>query len=641
MAEPVTAAGGAPRRWWDLTPKERNIVAFTLLFLITLPMLTKIFTSDFGTHLAIGRHIWEHREISAPEFLNYTALGLTNYFHEWGFQLILYAVYSVGGAIGVSLFCWLAVCCIFYLIYRVCVLRGAHPLMAVLAIFCFSGFLRIRIQPRPEILTYLFISICLYIFSEYYYGMRKKLAYVFPVLMLLWGNIHGSYLIGLILWGVFFTDALARAAWNKELRWEKLKGWVGPQLAIGALGLVFCGFSPDGYSMLLMPLRVLSRDKTGGGLQGMFMSISELTPVVGTGMYVYYKAAAVIASISLLLGAFGRRVFLLDILLAVMAFKGAWDSARAVSMIGLFLSPGISIQITGFLAWVYGQFEKVGAITKGNEKSRSQRRRKPSEVEKGAKAQAESRVNAGRQKSKWAYHLAFGVVAAALIGFGMIGNLFSFSQLEYGIGITEHKFSFRAAEFLRKNPIKGNMFNFFDIGGFLDWQLYGQAMTFIDGRAIRQDVFQDHQVVTGAMPGWEEKLRTYGVTYIVLKSMDSSGMILPIVQALSTATEWNLVFSDGLFLVFVKNNPENQDVIRKFGISKGYLPNHVIREAYHYMFLGVSPVVAYQTIARMYMLMGDIPSSKWAWERAIEYVDDPGVKAQMGSMTPRSRGRSN
>jgi len=185
------------------------------------------------------------------------------------------------------------------------------------------------------------------------------------------------------------------------------------------------------------------------------------------------------------------------------------------------------------------------------------------------------------------------------------------------------------------------MFNFFDIGGFLDWQLYGQAMTFIDGRAIRQDVFQDHQVVTGAMPGWEEKLRTYGVTYIVLKSMDSSGMILPIVQALSTATEWNLVFSDGLFLVFVKNNPENQDVIRKFGISKGYLPNHVIREAYHYMFLGVSPVVAYQTIARMYMLMGDIPSSKWAWERAIEYVDDPGVKAQMGSMTPRSRGRSN
>ncbi|HLN90316.1 MAG TPA: hypothetical protein VK429_00495, partial [Patescibacteria group bacterium] len=404
MAEPVFAAGGVSSRL-ELSPERQNLLALFLLFLITIPMLTKIFTSDFGTHLAIGRHIWEHREISAPEFLNYTALGMTNYFHEWGFQLILHAVYSVGGAIGVSLFCWLAVCCIFFLIYRVCVLRGAHPLLAVLAIFCFSGFLRIRIQPRPEILTYLFISICLYIFSEYYYGARKKLAYVFPVLMLLWGNIHGSYLVGLILWGVFFSDALARAAWKKELGWKKLKDWVGPQLVIGALGLVFCGFGPDGYSMLLMPLRVLSRDKAGGGLQGTFMSISELTPVVGTGMYVYYKAAAVFASIALVLGAFGRRVFLLDILLAVMAFKGAWESARAVSMLGLFLSPGISIQITGFLEWVCGKLERVGAITKGHEISRSQRRRKPAEGERRVKAQTKPGEGAGGPKSNWVYHL--------------------------------------------------------------------------------------------------------------------------------------------------------------------------------------------------------------------------------------------
>jgi len=640
MAEPLPAAGGAPRRW-KLPPAWQNLAPLFLLFLITIPMLTKIFTSDFGTHLAIGRHILEHREISAPEFLNYTALGMTNYFHEWGFQLILYAVYSVGGAIGVSLFCWLAVCCIFILIYRACVLRGAHPLLAVLAIFCFSGFLRIRIQPRPEILTYLFISICLYIFSEYYYGMRKRLAYIFPVLMLLWGNIHGSYLIGLILWGVFFTDALTRAAWKKELGWKKLKVWVGPQLVIGGLGLVFCGFSPDGYSMLLMPLRVLSRDKTGGSLQSTLMSISELTPVVGTGMYVYYKAAAAIASITLVLGAFGRRVFLLDILLAVMAFKGAWDSARAVSMLGLFLSPGISIQVTGFLDWMNRQLERVGTITKGNAKSRSQPRRKPAGTGKIAKAQAESILNAGRRESNWAYHLAFGVVAAALLGFGMIGHSFSFSQLEFGIGITEHKFSFRAAEFLRKNPIRGNMFNFFDIGGFLDWQLYGQAMTFIDGRAIRQDIFQDHQVVTGAMPGWEEKLRTYGVTYVVLKSMDSSGTILPIVPALSNDPQWYLVFSDGLFLIFVKNVPDNQDVIRKFSIPKNYLLRHVIKEAYHYLFLGVSPIVVYQTMARMYELMGDIPSSKWAWERAIEYVDDPAMKARMRGVMPRSRGRIN
>ena len=53
-------------------------------------------------------------------------------------------------------------------------------------------------------------------------------------------------------------------------------------------------------------------------------------------------------------------------------------------------------------------------------------------------------------------------VAIALAGFGGTTLSFSFSQLEFGVGITEHKFSFKAAEFLRKNPVPGKMFNFFD-----------------------------------------------------------------------------------------------------------------------------------------------------------------------------------
>src|SRR3990172_6436583 len=60
-----------------------------------------------------------------------------------------------------------------------------------------------------------------------------------------------------------------------------------------------------------------------------------------------------------------------------------------------------------------------------------------------------------------------GLVIVALSVFGTVTLSFSFSQLEYGVWITGHKFSFAAAEFMRKNPIPGKMFNFFDIGGFL------------------------------------------------------------------------------------------------------------------------------------------------------------------------------
>jgi hypothetical protein len=204
--------------------------------------------------------------------------------------------------------------------------------------------------------------------------------------------------------------------------------------------------------------------------------------------------------------------------------------------------------------------------------------------------------------------------------------------LEYGVGITEHKFSFKAAEFLRKNPIQGKMFNFFDIGGFLDWKLYPQALTFIDGRTYNQEVFMEHQVVTGALAGWEKILEKYGINYIILKSMDSSGMILPIVPVLANNPDWALVFSDGLFVIFVHNVPELRGYIRKHEVPKRVLPQHIIREAYHYMFLGVSPVTSYQTMSNMFLLLGQRDNAIWALRKALETVDDPYLRARLGQL---------
>ncbi|MHB8782662.1 MAG: hypothetical protein ACYDAX_04475 [Desulfobacteria bacterium] len=626
MAEP--AATNAPARpWWDLTPKDRNIVALTLLFLITLPMLTKIFTSDYGTHLAIGRQIVQTMSIADKEFLNYPSLGRYNPNGEWGFQAILYLVFSVGGSYGVSFLIWAVVFGIFLLIHRATVLRGANPLLAVLAIFAFSGFLRIRIQPRPEIFTYLFTSLIIYILTEYYYGARKKMIYAIPPLVLLWANMHPTYLMAFVLCGAFFADALARAVWRREFRWDLLKKWVLPPVLAGLGGLILCGLNPHGYNAILAPLNLISRGESGGG-GGILMSISELTPVKGTGFFVYYKAAAWFACASILLGAIGRRVFLLDLFLFAIAFKGSWDSARAVSMMGMFLAPGAALQLTGFLERAAGWFapkETPPAVRKetGKGKGKGKGRRSAEMDEKAVPEKFRAgRVSFGKAVPAVA-------VVVALVAFGGTTLAFSFSQLEYGIGMTEHKFSFAAAEFLRKNPIQGKMFNFFDIGGFLDWQLYPGALTFIDGRTYNSEVFMEHQMVTGAMPGWEKVLDKYGITYIVLKSMDSSGMILPIVPALANAPNWSLVFSDGLFLVFVRNTPELRDYIRLHEVPKGILPQHIIQEAYHYMFLGISPVVAYQTMANMYLMLGQRDRAIWALRQALETVDDPYLRARL------------
>lgn len=623
MAEPAAATAPA-RSWRDLPPDRVRLLALALLFLATIPMLTKIFTSDFGTHIALGRHIVKEFDIPTREHWNYPSLGMENGSGgEWGFEAVLYLVYAAGGEYAVSFLIWAAVLGIYLFLYRSMTLRGAHPLLSVLAIFAFSGFLRIRIQPRPELFTYLFISMTIFLLSEYYFGHRRKLIYLFPAMILVWANSHPTYLMAFALCGAFFADALLRAAWRKEFRWPLLRAWVFSPVIAGLAGLLLSGLNPHGYGWLLAPLHMISRG-AGTGSSVILQSISELTPVKGTGFFVYYKAAAVFAVVSLCLGFAGRRVYLLDLFLFAIAFKGAWDSARAVSMMGLFLSSGASLHLTGFLSAASGWFSTNPRRNVENPKARAGK--------KGKKGQP---AVPGPAPSPLPSKMSFGLAALAggvmlvLLAFGGTTLAFSFSQLEFGVGITEHKFSFAAAEFLRKNPVPGKMFNFFDIGGFLDWQLYPGALTFIDGRTYNQQVFMEHQAVTGGMPGWERTIDKYGITYFVLKSMDSSGMILPIVPILANDPNWSLVFSDGLFVVFVRNTPELRDYVRKHAIPKSVLPRHVIDEAYHYMYLGISPVVAYQTIANMYLVAGDRPAAVRSLRKAVEETDDPYLRNRL------------
>jgi hypothetical protein len=131
------------------------------------------------------------------------------------------------------------------------------------------------------------------------------------------------------------------------------------------------------------------------------------------------------------------------------------------------------------------------------------------------------------------------------------------------------------------------------------------------------------------MPGWERVIDKYGISYFVLKAMDSSGMILPIVPVLANDPNWALVFSDGLFVVFVRNAPELRGYIKAHEIQKGILPQHIIRESYHYMFLGISPVVAYQTISNMYLMLGQRDKAILALRQALETVDDPYLRARL------------
>ncbi|MGZ8440979.1 MAG: hypothetical protein ACXWXD_09415, partial [Candidatus Deferrimicrobiaceae bacterium] len=85
---------------------QKAVIAIFFLFISCL-FFNKVFTSDYGIHLSIGKQIVETRTIPDKEFLVYPALNDPTNFEETGFQIILYLVYSLVGTEGVSVFVWL------------------------------------------------------------------------------------------------------------------------------------------------------------------------------------------------------------------------------------------------------------------------------------------------------------------------------------------------------------------------------------------------------------------------------------------------------------------------------------------------------------------------------------------------------
>src|SRR4030065_1314744 len=112
-------------------------------------------------------------------------------------------------------------------------------------------------------------------------------------------------------------------------------------------------------------------------------------------------------------------------------------------------------------------------------------------------------------------------------------------------------------------------------------------------------------------------------------AIGSSGMIRPVILPLSNPPDWSLVFADGLFVIFVRNSPENREYIAKHTISKNILPRQIIAESYHYMYLGVSPVVAYQNIASMHEVMGDRQAAIDALREALSIHEEPFLRSRL------------
>ena len=216
---------------------------------------------DYWWQRRSGEYIVRNLSIPRTDPFTFTAAGKAWVDHEWLSQALMYATESVFGYLGLFLAFMALGVAAWALVYRLLRSEGLGEMQALALSIAPAAFGATYWRARPAMFTVFFAA---YFISEMFAarrGERRTLWRLVPITML-WANLHGGYVIGLVLIAMF-----AAAQW-----WDRsdTRGPSWRHIAIvGACAFLVAGVNPYTYKLWEYPLTYL------GGSNSSMVTVDE------------------------------------------------------------------------------------------------------------------------------------------------------------------------------------------------------------------------------------------------------------------------------------------------------------------------------------------------------------------------------
>ncbi len=219
--------------------------------------------TDFWWHLRTGQLIWERGEIPRTDWYLFTDSDRPWIDLHWGFQLLITALYSLGGANLVILVKAAVYCATVALAWFATGRELPTWLRAVIwipAIICITG----RSNERPEMLTVLFLSVWLWI--AFRAETQLRWMWALPIVQIAWINFHALFILGLIVGGCFAVDHVIRKIAQGRWGLEPVPAACSTQAVFGvgllsALAALINPYFLDGAAFPLVLFRKFSAER--------------------------------------------------------------------------------------------------------------------------------------------------------------------------------------------------------------------------------------------------------------------------------------------------------------------------------------------------------------------------------------------
>lgn len=503
---------------------DKKRLAFISMFLGLL-FLLPLTDPDYFWHLKTGEYIFTQRALPVGDIFSFTRFGKPWVLHEWLFEVVLYGMFSWLGPLGVKLLTTtlaMSALGITYALLRRLAVTPALAFALLLAAFIPFG---IGISPRPQLVTYVFFTSFLYVLLSYKYFQTTRYLFALPLLMMVWVNAHGGYVVGIALTGLFVVCEWASYWIGSERDEEKKQRLVRLTLAAIATALASL-INPEFVGHWLYPFQVIgmeanrqiqewqSPDFHDWGTRAYLMLVLVF--------FVSYTYAA-------------RKPDFTELILPAFLMVAGFKAIRHVPLAVLTMTPFIAIALSrGPVAGLSSLWHRTG----------------PARFYKRW-------IGGGKQLDQGEYLLNWIVLLTIAFGLSVYYPIYHAKDEEK----VNERLPVKAANFVVENGITGNLFNNYGDGGYLIYRLSPGRKVFIDGRAdlYGDKFFKDFLGIYNGDATWKEKFDKLSIDYVIC------GKNAPIRQLLLAEKSFKEVYIDKWHSVLLRNAPKQQTLLTKLG----------------------------------------------------------------------------
>jgi hypothetical protein len=454
---------------------------------------------DLPRHILTGQVIAQTKAIPATEPFAYPYQGFPFVSHEWLSELLLYGIYSLSGLPGIVVVSAILLATAFFLLFRSAVTRFNLRITILFLFLLGVAATSIHWIARPHLFSMLMLAIWLIMADQLARGEHTHI-WGFPVLMVIWSNLHGEFIAGILV----LLAYVAGWTWDFLFGRQNADILVGKKLLLALiLSTIACLFTPSGL-------------ESWGSLLGFVNNQYIMSRMAESNSPNFQQPEL--------------RILLLLIVISIflLGINGKKIPTGHAILLAGFTAMSLLATRNAHLYGMVAAFVLAGTL-QGAENTRALRR-----VENTFK------IVEGQLRG-----IVIPILATIFLGMLVITNQSFQSHYIFKPSF----FPVDAIAWLKRNPQEGRMFNDLNWGGYLALNLWPSQSPFIDSiadgtvEAKTQGTLTRQYEAAVTLSGWQDIFMQYNITWVILEPQSQ------LAKMLQGSYYWNVLYQDGTAIV--------------------------------------------------------------------------------------------